>query len=302
MGLMMLVLVVACAVLARRHVRSGRGDRRGALRLALFVVLIVAANVLISAGHTMNLQTEFDLLLAEIGMALSFGLLTWLAYLAVEPYMRRYWPETLVSWNRLLAGRFTDPLVGTHLLVGCAVGTLLAALLSIRRLIPGWLGMEATWPPHPGPGAFKGPWALLANLLALLGYEILFTLSILLMLSLLLLLLRKKWIAIAAVVLVWAVTRSIGIYSVSYFPVYLIGELILIGGIVLLLTRFGPVAAIPAAFIELAPFNLLLTLDFSTWLANGALLSLALLSALMIYAYRISLGRPGVAAVKYEGR
>jgi hypothetical protein len=272
------------------------------LRLAVFVAVVFAARTLLTASHTVDILQEFDLVGAEVGGALFFGLLTWLAYLAVEPFMRRYWPETLVSWNRLLAGRFRDPLVGTHLLVGCAGGTLLAALLSVRRVIPGWLGMEATWPPHPMSSALKGEVALLGNLLFGVMNSILFTLSILLLLSLLRPILRKKWIAIATVVVVWAVSNNVGVYGSSYFPVSLAGELVLIGGFVLLLTRFGPVAAIPAAFIEMAPFRLALTLDFSTWLATGALLTMLLMSALMVYAYRIASGRYGVAAVRHEGR
>jgi serine/threonine-protein kinase len=215
--------------------------------------------------------------------------------------MRRYWPETLVSWNRLLAGRLRDPLVGTHLLVGCAVGTMLAALLSVRRLIPGWFGMEATWPPHPRSSALNGALALLGNLLDGVMGSILITLTILLLLSLLLMLLRRKWIAIAAAVSVFAVLRNVGVYGSDYFLVSLAGELVLIGGFILLLTRFGPVAAIPAYFIETAPFELALTLDFSTWLANGALLTILVISALMVYAYRTSLGRSDVAAVRFEG-
>jgi hypothetical protein len=39
-------------------------------------------------------------------------------YLALEPYIRRTWPELLVSWARILSGEFTDPLVGRDLIFG----------------------------------------------------------------------------------------------------------------------------------------------------------------------------------------
>ena len=35
----------------------------------------------------------------------------WLYYLALEPYVRRLWPQALISWSRVLAGRVRDPLV-----------------------------------------------------------------------------------------------------------------------------------------------------------------------------------------------
>jgi hypothetical protein len=37
---------------------------------------------------------------------------------ALEPYLRRRWPERIISWNRLLAGEFRDPLVGRDILIG----------------------------------------------------------------------------------------------------------------------------------------------------------------------------------------
>ncbi len=46
------------------------------------------------------------------------GAFVWLAYIAIEPIVRRSWPELLFSWSRLLSGRFRDPLVGRDLLAG----------------------------------------------------------------------------------------------------------------------------------------------------------------------------------------
>lgn len=38
--------------------------------------------------------------------------------MAVEPIVRRNWPDSLVSWARLTAGRYRDPLVASHVLAG----------------------------------------------------------------------------------------------------------------------------------------------------------------------------------------
>ena len=46
----------------------------------------------------------------------------WLDYLALEPFVRRRWPEAMISWTRLLGGRFADPLVARDILIGCAAG------------------------------------------------------------------------------------------------------------------------------------------------------------------------------------
>jgi hypothetical protein len=49
------------------------------------------------------------------------GDLLWQLYLAFEPFLRQRWPESIVTWNRLLSGRWQDTLVGTHLLVCIAM-------------------------------------------------------------------------------------------------------------------------------------------------------------------------------------
>jgi hypothetical protein len=38
----------------------------------------------------------------------------------VEPVFRRHWPDSLISWSRLQAGKITDPLVCSHVLAGVA--------------------------------------------------------------------------------------------------------------------------------------------------------------------------------------
>ena len=43
-----------------------------------------------------------------------------LAYLSLEPLLRRLWPTLLVSWSRLVQGRWRDPLIGRDLLIAFA--------------------------------------------------------------------------------------------------------------------------------------------------------------------------------------
>ena len=65
---------------------------------------------------------EVALLLTALSWALLAAAVCWIGYLAVEPFLRRRWPEVLVTWARLLAGDFRDPLVGRDVLIGCAAG------------------------------------------------------------------------------------------------------------------------------------------------------------------------------------
>ncbi len=46
----------------------------------------------------------------------------WLLYIALEPYVRRNWPQTIISWTRLVSGRLRDPLVGRDIVSGILLG------------------------------------------------------------------------------------------------------------------------------------------------------------------------------------
>jgi serine/threonine-protein kinase len=47
-------------------------------------------------------------------------------YIALEPAVRARWPHSIVTWNRVLAGRWQDPLVAGHVLVGALAGAAIA--------------------------------------------------------------------------------------------------------------------------------------------------------------------------------
>jgi hypothetical protein len=74
----------------------------------------------------------------------------WLLYVALEPYVRRRWPERIIAWSRLLAGGYRDPLVGRDLLIGvvCGGGMILCGMLAFAGL--GWLGRPAELTLNPG--------------------------------------------------------------------------------------------------------------------------------------------------------
>jgi len=46
------------------------------------------------------------------------SLFTWIFYIALEPFVRRRWLELIISWSRLMAGDFRDPLVWRDVPVG----------------------------------------------------------------------------------------------------------------------------------------------------------------------------------------
>src|SRR5207237_9972644 len=87
------------------------------------LVGIMFAAGLLGARHWLEPLTEFGHFLNDFARSqLLDAAILWLVYMALEPYVRRYSPDMLMSWNRLLSGRFRDPRVGRDILVGIAAG------------------------------------------------------------------------------------------------------------------------------------------------------------------------------------
>ena len=127
-GLVFILSAWAAALfMARRNLRLGRGDRRGAIRIATFVFSGIVLAWIFSAHHVPS-QDEGWMFLNSLSSAVFLGAFVWLAYIAIEPIVRRRWPELLFSWSRLLSGRFRDPLVGRDLLAGILIGALMMLL------------------------------------------------------------------------------------------------------------------------------------------------------------------------------
>ena len=116
-------LLVVGAMLARRNLRLGRGDRRGAFRLAAFAFATWAVAWSFGVHHVPNFG-ELALFNEFVAWGLLWSGSLWVLYIAMEPFVRRRWPATLISWSRLLAGGFRDPLVGRDVLVGCLFGSI----------------------------------------------------------------------------------------------------------------------------------------------------------------------------------
>ena len=114
---MQLVPSVGRPVMARRNLRQGRSDRRGAAVIAGTAFAMAAAAWALTAGHVASgLGAEP----ADRGnrWPVLHRRELWLVYVALEPYVRRNWPDALVSWTRLCHGQVRNPVVASHILAG----------------------------------------------------------------------------------------------------------------------------------------------------------------------------------------
>jgi hypothetical protein len=134
------------ALLAMHNFRLGQWDRRGSVRLATAAFILCLASELIGSHHSLDPIAEVRGFFAGVAYAATRGLMTWLLYVAIEPFIRKLHPRSLVSWSRLLSGRVTDPAVGRDVLVGLAVwatqnialGVWIAARGSFGADLPYW--------------------------------------------------------------------------------------------------------------------------------------------------------------------
>jgi serine/threonine-protein kinase len=162
MGSVLFITITLAAFLARRNWKVGRGDRRGARRLAWFAGTATLISWALSADHTFE-TSELGLFYRAASLSLFGGVMVWVLYLAIEPYVRRHFPHRLTSWNRLLSGAWRDPLVGRDVLLGACVGAGMACVIALYTQVPRLLGY-----PSAGPNAYALD-TLLGNRFALSG-------------------------------------------------------------------------------------------------------------------------------------
>ena len=129
MILLTAAIVGAGLLLAWRNLRLGRGDRRGARRLAAVTFICAVAGrwlPRLSAGKMREAAELFEDSLAE---GLFIAAFMYLLYIALEPFVRRRWPSLLIAWTRLVAGELRNPMVGRDVLIGI-IGSLFVAVMT----------------------------------------------------------------------------------------------------------------------------------------------------------------------------
>ncbi|MCP3960914.1 MAG: serine/threonine protein kinase [bacterium] len=287
-GLIGFAFVVGAVLLARRNLKLGRGDRRGATSVAAVVVAAKIGAWLFQASHTSNPQWEMELFARGMAGALFDGAVLWVLYIALEPFVRRRWPESLVSWNRLLAGRFRDPLVGRHLLYGAALGVGMELLQRLGDLVPTFFGDAQDWLNVTDLDTLLGTRWVLGEMCFAVRHAIYTPMTFLFLLVLFRVVLRNKWLALAAFV---GTSIFLGLPDSEYAAVWAVTHSITWVAVGLVMMRYGLVSFIAAFFLAVELMgNQPLTLDFATWYAGSTLTALAVGVALVLYAFRVSLG------------
>ena len=286
------VVVSAGAELAWRNARLGRGDRRGAFRLAAFVYGNWMLLWLIGSNHLPNLG-ELQSLLTGISASLLWAGVLWVLYIALEPYVRRRWPQTIIGWSRMIAGRLRDPIVGGEILVGTVAGVAVTVLYECRQLVRARLGAP--------PGFFteaatiNGLRGAASMWVAHLGTSIIEALVVLFVIFLFRLIARSEWGAGALYCVLIVALNNVGMSHAAVGSLFSAAVAALT---VYILIRYGLVAVAVLLFVSALLLSFPLTLDFSKWYAGQSLVALATVLALAVFGFREALA--GRAVLREE--
>jgi hypothetical protein len=178
----------------------------------------------------------------------------------MEPYVRRRWPWRLVSWNRLLAGRFTDPMVGRDVLIGVVLGIFLAIMHQAGVILPPYFGRPSPLPLLAWPSAFTNvPFHLLMEI----PVAVRDALQSFILLFLLVLFVRNEWLAVAIVFLLVLSYSLLQEPELHFFWAVLMGAIV--GSYLFVALRFGLLASAVGLFVCYFLYQVPLTLHFSCW-------------------------------------
>jgi serine/threonine-protein kinase len=282
-----LFLVVSCLVgsvlLARRNYRRGRGDREGALRLAIVMFLLEMA-LFLCRSHFPSIGQTFGLTIIAMSTALFISGVMWMLYMAVEPFVRRQWPKTIISWSRLLAGNWRDPVVGRDILLGVALGVVWILVFQIRYIPMMHLGAP---PDFGSTDALLGGRAALGAWLRQWPQSIQSTLVFFLLLLGLRFLLRKEWIAAIVFVAIFAVPRGL---TSTYVAIELPSEVLVYAIALLIVIRFGLIPLACAIFTIDMAISIPFSADLSTWYMPTSITALLSVVAIAGWGFYHSLG------------
>jgi serine/threonine-protein kinase len=233
--------------------------------------------------HHVPTPVELTHLVDAVGFGLFLAALAGVFYLGLEPLVRRRWPQTLISWTRLLAGDARDPLVGAHILLGVTFGVALAVFLN---------GMD--WYRFETDGVVALHLNRLGNLHVTDIVSMLLTGLIqpaaiviggLFFFVVLRLVLRSTWAATATAI---ALSAVISTAAGGAAPAALVSGAVIVSMQLWVTIRFG---ILPATVLLLfgTEGQMPLTSDLSAWYASRGLFVVALALALAIWGFRHAL-------------
>ncbi len=284
------IVFIAALWIAHYNWKAGRADLRGAARVGIFCGVMSLIAWIFHAHHVAS-DAEQTLIGNALAIAAYVCLEYWLIYLALEPWVRRYWPQTMITWSRVVAGKWTDPVVGRDLLFGTFFGIVYVLIIALyeyanlRSGVPifGEFGLENL-------NGFRVFAAYIAGLLfSEVGGSLIFLLTLFLVRAVL----KKQWIVAAVWVVGWVAVRFLRANFIDSRELAITTGVfwtLLFSLLVFIILRFGFFALVVAVFVLDSLISCFLTTDFSAWYSQSSFAIAIVIVAMALRGFRLSLG------------
>ncbi len=281
--------LIGSAMLARRNLRLGRGDLRGATRLASAFFIVRLSVWLFAGHHNGSPVNEFELFIRSLAIALFQACFLGVLYLALEPFVRRRWPRRIISWTRLLAGGYRDPLVGRDVLIGAVFGVAILLFTMLGYTSQQWIGKPPMLATSPG-ASFLGAHFFFNAFASQLTAALFIAFITLFLLLLFVFVLRREWPALVALWILLTFIQSLLMQAVpAMAPFISVVTLLAIG----VLYRYGLLASIFAMFVFHLWIFFPMTTELTAWYAIDFTIALAIVVGVVAYGfYRSLAGQP----------
>ena len=271
----------ASLVVAWKQLRSGKCDRKGVFWIASATVTSLLLTYILIADHHLGIE-GFQTITRWVGAGLFTACVSGALYAAGESLIRKLWPQSLISFIRLIDGRWTDPLVGKNFLFGTLYGIGFLLAFQLPFFAPKALGITPDTHLHPSNWGVDST----RRLLGLFCYNFPFALQVILIQLLTAMafraIARNRVLTAVLFITFWGIVLN-GVYALG-----LLGCLSYAALSWTVLTRFGILTGIIANFVYLTLAWAPLTLDFSNWYASQTFGALGLVLTLAIFGFYTS--------------
>jgi len=189
----------------------------------------------------------------------------------------------MVSWQRLLSGRFRDPLVGRDMLLGILAGSAIAAVLCSANallVIPRLGTSEAN---HVNPTFGQGLWQAVGFTISQPASTCIATLIYIAILAIMTGILRRRWLGLTALGLIWlALISPTSLLDLAFSVLYVVVSLAV-------MVRVGLIGSV-CFYIVWHTLGFSPPLVLTHWYAGRAVIALLLPLALLVWGFYASLG------------
>jgi len=274
--------LLSVVLLARHNWKLGRVDRKGALRIGV-ARCVLGLVAWIGAVHAVPDASMIAYFFANCASWITWGGVLALIYVALEPLVRARWPHTIVTWNRLLQGRWLDAQVSSHILIGATIGAgVWVAAEGFGDWQSGALGTIGGLSSMLGTRQWLGAHVRIIEGALFFGLLVFFAICGMRMLF-------KKDIP-AAIAAAFLLVLSSNVFSSHDWRVTLAIYTVMYSVLLFVLLRLGLVATMAAVFFIDSTNLITLGTDWKAWYAPEGLATFLLLLGIAVFAFWRSLG------------